>query len=231
MQMNKDEVRLHISIAKLVNTLTLSQQKMLVNVFEQLTYLYVHRRDAVYTPISNIPTRKADLDRIYTRSSNSIMKNLPIPDCTMLGQHSFVSIIDCLADFLLMNTSSICDVTEFDEAINQKKIDSESSAYFDNEHVKHMRKKQKDRQAEFLSNLPYPILPFFLMFWSDDFDPNRGMKSNRQSVWIMTCTIRCLNQKGSMISTTYPISVAVKEADHEEVHQMMYEDIKKIKYR
>jgi hypothetical protein len=95
-------------------------------------------------------------------------------------------------------------------------------------HVKDMIIKLKCRRETFSVNLSYPILPLFLAFWSDDFDPNRSIKSNRQSVWIQTCSVKIVSDDGQLLSSTYPIAVSTKEMDHDEAHDVLYQDLKRL---
>ena len=44
-----------------------------------------------------------------------------------------------------------------------------------------------------------PMVPLFLTIWSDDFDPNKSIKGNRQSVWIKTLTIFTMDSNGKKI--------------------------------
>ena len=227
--MNDDEVDFQLCISKLVVSLTDKQQRGFASVLSRLTSLYIHKKNnSTYVPICNIPTSKADLDRIYTRSGTSISKNLPTPDCRKLKEHSYVSIKDCVADFLMNNTESIVDIDDWHTELKDADRYTYSRLVFDNRHSHYLIKKLSERKEKYKVNLPYPILPIFLFFWSEDFDPNRSIKSNRQSVWIKTCTIKCMSYDGEVIENTYPISVSKKECDHEEVQKEVQEEIKEL---
>ena len=73
-----------------------------------------------------------------------------------------------------------------------------------------------------------PVVPIFINFWSDDFDPNKSIKANRQSIWIKTATIFTMSDKGDKIKITYPVSMALKKESHKCVEQKFRNDIKKL---
>jgi hypothetical protein len=71
-----------------------------------------------------------------------------------------------------------------------------------------------------------PVLPIILIFWSDDFEPNKSIKSNRQSVWIKTVTLIVKNDTNENVSRfTYPVAVGNKETVHEEVEQHIVSEL------
>jgi hypothetical protein len=144
----------------------------------------------------------------------------------MLENHSSVSIIDCIADFLMNNRNAIEDIDGWDNCVSEIYVQSKERIVFDNEHARSLIAKLRRRKEDHPVNVDYPIVPIFLFFWSDDFDPNRGIKSNRQSIWIKTCTLKCLGADGIEIESTYPISVSKKEMDHEEIEKLVYRELK-----
>jgi hypothetical protein len=70
------------------------------------------------------------------------------------------------------------------------------------------------------------VIPIFITLWSDDFDPNRSIKANRQSVWIKTCTIFFRSSSGEYIDRTYPVAMATKGSNHDVVESRIAADIK-----
>jgi hypothetical protein len=74
-----------------------------------------------------------------------------------------------------------------------------------------------------------PIIPIFITFWSDDFDPNKSIKNNRQSCWIKTITIFSMDMDGKKRSSTYPLTLAMKGKNHDIVEQYYMRQIISLK--
>jgi hypothetical protein len=74
-----------------------------------------------------------------------------------------------------------------------------------------------------------PTIPLFLTLWSDDFDPNKSIKNNRQSVWIKTITIFTIDMNGKKRSSTYPLTLAMKGSQHEVVESYYMQQITSLK--
>ena len=72
-------------------------------------------------------------------------------------------------------------------------------------------------------------VPLFLKMWSDDFDPNRSVKANRQSIWMKTITIFAFTTDGRIIEHTYPIGLSKKVYDHNEMDVCILKEINHIK--
>ena len=53
--------------------------------------------------------------------------------------------------------------------------------------------------------------------WSDDFETNTSVKSNRGSVWIKTLTFVSLDSNCNNITNTYPIAIGHKGDNHNSV--------------
>jgi hypothetical protein len=85
------------------------------------------------------------------------------------------------------------------------------------------------RYNEDQDNLQVPVVPLFFIFWSDDFDPSKSVKQNRNSVWIKTVTIFCCTQDGQRISSTYPISASRKGLDHEVVEKLFRQQLDELR--
>ena len=55
--------------------------------------------------------------------------------------------------------------------------------------------------------------------WSDDFEPNSMNNANRGSVWIKTLTFISKNVYSNLLENTYPILIASKNENHDEVER------------
>ena len=65
------------------------------------------------------------------------------------------------------------------------------------------------------------ILVVLGLLWSDDFDPNTSIKSNRGSVWIKPLTFVAERTHTNDERDTYPISIGLKSNDHEKIERMV----------
>ena len=72
-------------------------------------------------------------------------------------------------------------------------------------------------------------LPLFIKMWSDDFDPNKSVKSNRQIIWLKTTTIFSFTNDGLMVEHTYPMGLSKKGMDHDELDKKIEIEIQVIK--
>jgi hypothetical protein len=137
----------------------------------------------------SVPTSITDVRRIYIDGRFSINNNLPRPICSMMKSHSYVSIKDSLADFFGHGKHRFLSISEIDcTAVND--VNSLVTNLFEcrkgRSILDRCRHSIIDHEKQRLSS--FPVIPVFLLFWSDDFEPNNSIKSNRQSVWIKTVT-------------------------------------------
>ena len=118
---------------------------------------------------------------------------------------------------MLRQDNLITDIHNYDNIIKHY-VNENDMHIFKTNRVKNIINKAKTRLVN--STVPQrPIIPLFLTFWSDDFDPNKSIKNNRQSVWIKTMTIFSIDIKGNKISSTYPLTLAMKGKDHDIVEK------------
>ena len=55
--------------------------------------------------------------------------------------------------------------------------------------------------------------------WSDAFDPNSSIKSNRGAVWIKTVTFISETFKENNLHDTFPISIGLKSNCHDMIEK------------
>ena len=169
-----------------------------------------------------MPKNFADVRRFYIDGKNSVTKNLPIPDIKLLNRHSYVSLMDCISDMLLSNERLLNDIDDYKKMIElQPKVLS----LFGCERVKEIIEGAIERKQKEDVNLDMDVIVLFLKFWSDDFDPNNSIKSNRQSVWIQTVTIFAMTKDGMHLSYTYPIATSANGVDRDEVYELLSKEI------
>jgi hypothetical protein len=124
--------------------------------------------------------------RLYIDGKNSVAKNLPIPNIKVLNNHSYVSLTDCIADMMLSNDRLLNNIEEYNHIIQTEQNDL---TIFACQRVKEIIEDATKRNTLETENVDNEVIVLFLKLWSDDFDPNNSIKSNRQSVWVQTVTM------------------------------------------
>jgi hypothetical protein len=219
------EVDYQIKMSRFVSSLTVKQQTQFAFLLDDLGKVYLAEGTESIIPLCRIPKRLSDLRRMYTEGENSIDNHLPIPACKMINEHSYVSIIECIADMLLHNTECIANVEGFESELHRNKIPDDGNLLFRSKRIKDILEKGRHRVTDNTLDNSIVVLPIFVSLWSDDFDPNRSIKANRQSVWIKTCTLFFMNDKGEKRESTYPIALSTKGCQHEDVECKIKQEI------
>ena len=221
-RLTEQEVETQIKIGNFTRSLTRGQQMDFAHILNDINDVYFERK---IKPICKLPNTFADVRRLYVDGTNSVTKNLPIPNIRVLNKHSYVSLMDCIADMLMSNDKLLNDIEDYNEVIELKRNDL---SLFECERVKEIVNDAHERKKKEIEMLDSDVIVLFLKFWSDDFDPNNSIKSNRQSVWIQTVTIFAMTKDGNKISYTYPIATSAKGEDRDEVYQLLSDEVKKL---
>ena len=161
-----------------------------------------------------IPSKHADIRRIYTAGPRSIKDNLPHPRIITSDKHAYISLKDCVRDFLghRYDGRQKALFSHIDPEISRKPF----------ENVDHPSKLR--RAAEILHEVlgceadkkDLDSLVCYIFLWSDDVECNTS-KTNRGSVWIMTMTIATHWGDGHSLTNTYPVAVGKKGDPHDDV--------------
>ena len=149
--------------------------------------------------IPRLPLSFKELQTRFVFGSSSVQENLPHPMVHDLGDHSYVSITECLRHHLAHGITTL--PLEHFEGTNVSNISQSKRAQV----VLNRALSNNEKNEE-------TILPVLLLKWSDDFEPNSS-KQNRSSVWISTVTVLTdtnVNRMGSM-NATYPIGISRKK--------------------
>ena len=215
------EINCQVVLARFATKLTRAMQKEFGEVLSFMKRLMEEKT------VQRIPSSYACLRRMYIDGEAAISRNIPIPDVITFEGHSYVSIIDCVADFLIRKENIITNINKWDDIVNRHITDKQMHIFTCNR-TKEMILDAKERLQNASLENTFPLIPIFINFWSDDFDPNKSIKANRQSIWIKTATIFTMSEKGEKIKVTYPVSMALKKANHQCVEQKFREDIIKL---
>ena len=221
--LSDEEVTCQILISEFARSLSRNQQRDFGKVIDYILDFYVRQKDKA---VCSLPRNIADIRRMYTDGTDSISKRLPIPNIVKINNHSYVSLRDCVADFLFSNNIQLKFLQQYHNDTSDF-ISLHHMSLFGNERIREIiqdsidRVESQDCPVADFSN----VLLLFLKIWSDDFDPNSSIKSNRQSVWVKTVTIFALSTDGKNISRTYPVATSPKGSDHEAVENKFLNEL------
>lgn len=164
---------------------------------------------------THIPKSWNDLRNHHLQGPRAIVQNLPIPEVRSdIKNHSYVSLIDCIRDFL--GHRSLSDIALIDDKTANALPDT----------VNHL---SESRRAQAIANLKKrECLISYLTIWSDDVEPNRT-KSNRGSIWLLTATIATRVDNSHSMAHTYPLAIARKNEDHQPVILKLVEEMEQLR--
>jgi hypothetical protein len=212
-RITNEEVKCQAAIGMFCETLSRSQQEEFGNLLNMIKRSYFNNDSQV---VCNLPTSLSDVRRLYIDGKESYSKNLPIPNIYQLKKHSYVSIIDCIADFLYSNNNDLSNL-EDTRTLRLNYVptmtifgNDRASAIIESAHNRMWSNNVESKKGD-------NIIVLFLKLWSDDFDPNTSVKSNRQSVWVKTVSIFARLKNGNKVTYTYPIATSPKGDNHDEV--------------
>jgi hypothetical protein len=151
------------------------------NFGERLGLVYTVYVNKEIDVLTKIPSSFEDLWQFYLDGDSCIQKQSPIPNVTSVNDHSVVAKL----------------------RIENKKVE----AIFDSKWIIEMTQNGYERVKE--EHNDRPIVLLFIMLWSDDFDPTKSIKSNRQSVWIETMTVFT----DKKVSLCYVLTVSHKNSE------------------
>ena len=219
-----DEITYHMSATMFCTTLTSSQQGL----FSGLCHMMVNNmvtnnglNDNI--SLSKIPVSSKDIDRYYLKRSTSIVQNVPIPTVAELDSHAYVSITELIQYVLYFNIP--IDGMLINKTMNDYKNLIPTSSAISRSKVCHdMRKEVRESMT---SNTLSPLIVWIIL-WSDDFEPNH-VKQHKKSTWIKTVTIAPPQHCQTSPKHTYVIALGPKDANHEEVHHRLFNELQQLK--
>ena len=197
--LDPDDILLHLFMAKFTSSLTIDQKHLfglvLQIVIEKTTKNMKMENiddESVKSYISTkCPVTESEMRRFYYGGVNSIVQNLPQPNVNLYKRHAYVSIRQCIADFL--GKGNLPDCID-DQVYNVQRKLSESVA------AREIYLRAVNRNPT-LS--PHDIMVILGVQWSDDFEPNTSSKVNRGSVWMKTVTILSNDFETNVLKNTY----------------------------
>ena len=216
-----DEVQFALMVAKLLNTITLSQREL----FADILLKSVNANNPQFSIFKNtrVPTTMQDFDKYYLNGPNSFLKNLPmpLPQKTSAGD-TYVSLIDIIANMLAADKpldEFSMDRCKLIFSTNDDQIPLTSSITQNSYDL--CMELVKEESSEFVRLL-------WIHEWADDFDPSHT-KSNRQQTWIKTYTICPPIEKMHSGENTFIMSLSNKNTVHDDVEKILLNEIQSLK--
>jgi len=217
------DVTYHMMVGKFINNLTRLQRqefaKIISKTVELNASIIATDKSTPYL-MSRLPVTPQIIDSVYVRGKYSLYQNVPCPTVTVLDNHGYVSLIDCVSHLLSFSDRYTAYTATYSSPI----LSSTVQRITDCTSVKAIAERAHAAYGE------EPVVALYLTEWSDDFDPNVSTKSNRQSCWIKTLTIWSCNLEDVMdkMSAKFPIAVGKKGSSHEAVEMAFEDELKRL---
>ena len=214
-----DDVRMHLNMCRFAIELSRRQRE---NLAELLNLVVAHERKTTIRALPNdgvlqlqVPRTDNELREMFVKGQYAMIPNLPRPSVVDVGDHVYVSPLECIQDALAHGI-------ELQTISNWRKSSG----------VVHLGQSEAAREILDKSRNVYgddACLTLYLVEWSDDFDPNGLNKSGRGGIWLKTMTILPPFAGRQCSKNTYPIAAGPKGSDHEPVERMFFKDLQKIR--
>ena len=217
-----DEVMFQIQMSKFVSNLGVTDQNAFANILGRIHDLYISDKSKSIEKKCRYPSTRREFRKLYTEYNTSINNKLPRPQVRLRGVHSYLSIGECISHTMLNCDDNIADVGTW------VKTNIKENSIFNCPRIKEIVNNAKIRYKDQPSLFLIPVIPLFLIIWSDDFDPNTSSKKNRKSIWIKTMTLFYMNDTGERISTTFPICFGPKGSNHDDVEELLYNELRSL---
>ena len=162
---------------------------------------------------TSVPTSDAEMRNLYIVGRNSVIQNLPRPNVSMVNNHSYVSIKQCIANFF---AASKMPEKKSDYNINVIHNISDSKIC------------KEVYERAYIMNPTTPkedIVVLMGISWSDDFEPNSSIKANKGGVWIRTVTFISETFCDNKLEDTYTISIGLKQNNHDVIEEKFLSEL------
>ena len=225
--MRKNEILLHLLLAKFIATLTVNQKQqfsMILKLIMKNTHEESNRNTNmkdVYenTKTGSIYNKKKSviktrfphdihtMNRYYHGGVKSIVMNLPQPKVRLVDNHAYVSVRQCIADFF--GNGFYPQQPSLKQTNVQQNL---TDCALMKDIIERAMKKNPNRSND-------DIVVLLAVQWSDDFEPNTSSKTNRESVWLKTITFVSNTLSSNDLANTYPIAIGLKSSTHDAVEK------------
>ncbi len=216
------DISYHMKVGNFVMNLTRAQREQFSEIISRTAELaLVTPTDATKYLLPSLPRTRLFIDSVYIRGAYSLLHNLPHPTVTVVDNHGYVSLVDCIAHLLSFYDGFTC----YKDDGMDNNIPSSITKLTESIAINRIR----DRAVSLCGSKKVVIL--YCTEWSDNFDPSVSTKANRQSCWVKTAAVLSCNVHDVIdkMNTTYPIAVGKKGLSHEAVELKFAEDLQKLR--
>ena len=220
----QNDVDLHLLIAKFVTSLSTIQRKYFAKIMD-LSLNSPSPNDIIpmfpsahqtKTLTVRLPESYAEIRNKYIEGVNSFESNLPYPKIHKIRKHTYVTVRQCIADFL-------------SHGYNPKHIPSQSP-----EIITSIAQSKRAQQILFNSkknkhfNNTYDVIPLMAFTWSDGFQP-QSSKVAQGSCWVKTISFLSDDECDGSLYNTYLLSLGKSGDDHEEIEIHFSRELNELK--
>jgi hypothetical protein len=227
--LDEEDIKTFMSIAQFIATLSRTQRENFASVTNSICDTHLRqsiskkvskkdehdqpsspkRQKPNTSPVVPVPRTKEELRSIFKEGKTSLFKNLPHPAVYTESNHSYILPSECVADLM---AHGIIDVDSTADKLSP--VESLACCPL--------------ARAITEENNHHGIKTIIVSRWSDDFEPNSGMKGGRGTIWITTLTIQTAKSGTPGISHVYPLAVGPTDSDHEPIERIILDDLKKL---
>jgi hypothetical protein len=227
--LDEEDIKTFMSIAQFIATLSRTQRENFASVANSICDTHLRqsiskkvskkdehdqpsspkRQKPNTSPVVPVPRTKEELRSIFKEGKTSLFKNLPHPAVYTESNHSYILPSECVADLM---AHGIIDVDSTADKLSP--VESLACCPL--------------ARAITEENNHHGIKTIIVSRWSDDFEPNSGMKGGRGTIWITTLTIQTAKSGTPGISHVYPLAVGPTDSDHEPIERIILDDLKKL---
>jgi hypothetical protein len=105
-------------------------------------------------PINRLPTSHNELRAKYLDGRKSITSYLPIPEVKMIKHHSYISVNECILDFLLKTESKIMTLDDWKSFYDSDTYDRNNLTIMHTDRIKEIVSKAIEQSVEGTMGVP-----------------------------------------------------------------------------
>ena len=226
------DVQYCADVANFVHGLNQSQRSDLAHILKGTVSKVKRDAKSNLLWITKVPTDAYQMRKQFWEGREAFLANIPTPSVESVGQHSYVSLRECIRNRLALGFP-----IEKVEIVEPKdNVRSVMQSQFCQQMLKVIQGLYEE-----------PVLVLFLKEWQDDYDPHSRSKANRGSAWVKTVTIAephdnknnaqvCLQHTVPFIvlttcphdcvsKFTYPIALGPAALSHETVEKRFSQEL------
>ena len=166
---------------------------------------------------TRIPETYAELQNKYIEGIHSFHYNLPYPKVHKVNKHTYVTVRQCIADFLSHGycPQHIPHTSPFTiSSISQSKRAQQILYNANNVHSQ---------------NSSFDVVPMMGFTWSDGFQP-QSMKVASGSSWVKTISFISNNNSEGSLYNTYLLSLGKSTDNHQEIEDVFMKELYDLKH-